>query len=128
MTSAVWIAGGLLFRVLDERNPASVPSDGWPGVTLLIPAHNEEQVIAGCVAAARAVDYPLLEVLVLDDGSSDATVAVATTAAEGDDRDPWSSAIRSIAGKPTGSTWASHAQSTTSSPSPTQTHTCIRWR
>jgi biofilm PGA synthesis N-glycosyltransferase PgaC len=36
--------------------------------------------------AARAVDYPLLEVLVLDDGSSDATVDVATTAAAGDER------------------------------------------
>ena len=86
VTSAVWIAGGLLFRVLDERNPAHVPTGGWPGVTLLIPAHNEEQVIAGCVVAARAVDYPLLEVLVLDDGSSDATVDVATTAAAGDER------------------------------------------
>jgi biofilm PGA synthesis N-glycosyltransferase PgaC len=53
---------------------------------LLIPAHNEEQVIAACVAAARAVDYPLLEVLVLDDGSSDETVAVATEAGRGDER------------------------------------------
>ena len=47
----------------------SQPADGWPGVTILVPAYNEEQVIADCVRAALAVDYPELEVLVLDDGS-----------------------------------------------------------
>ena len=55
-------------------------------MTILIPAYNEEQVVAGCVRAARAVDYPELEVLVLDDGSRDGTADAAAVAAAGDER------------------------------------------
>jgi biofilm PGA synthesis N-glycosyltransferase PgaC len=83
VTAAVWIAGGLLFRMLDERNDAEEPPDGWPGVTVLIPAYNEGEVIANCVEAARAVDYPHLEILVLDDGSTDGTADAAAAAAAG---------------------------------------------
>jgi peptidoglycan-N-acetylglucosamine deacetylase len=43
---------------------------------VLIPAYNEEAVIAISVQAALAADYPDLEVL--DDGSADETAAVAT--------------------------------------------------
>jgi biofilm PGA synthesis N-glycosyltransferase PgaC len=81
VTAALWIAGGVLFRVLDESHVAKVPPDGWPGVTVLIPAYNEEAVIATTVHAALAADYPQLELLVLDDGSTDDTAAVATAAA-----------------------------------------------
>jgi poly-beta-1,6-N-acetyl-D-glucosamine synthase len=86
VTSAVWIAGGLLYRLLDERIEADPPPGGWPGVTVLLPAYNEERVIAACLQAAREVEYPELEVLVLDDGSTDDTVAVAEAAAAGDPR------------------------------------------
>jgi poly-beta-1,6-N-acetyl-D-glucosamine synthase len=86
VTAAMWIAGGLLYRVFDEPTRAEPPPGGWPGVTILIPAYNEAQVIAGCVQAARAVDYPELEVLVLDDGSTDDTVAAATAGAGDDER------------------------------------------
>jgi len=81
--AAMWIAGGLVFRLLDER--ATVQQiTSWPGVTLLIPAYNEELVIGTCVRAALAVDYPSLEILVLDDGSTDQTARIATAAADGD--------------------------------------------
>lgn len=86
VTAALWIAGGILFRVLDERGAEAIPVGGWPGVTVLIPAYNEERVIATCVQAALAVDYPELEVLVLDDGSTDGTAAAATSAAGRDPR------------------------------------------
>ncbi|HEX6115928.1 MAG TPA: glycosyltransferase family 2 protein [Solirubrobacterales bacterium] len=43
-------------------------------------------MIAECVSAALAVDYPELEVVVLDDGSNDDTAAVAAAAGEGDPR------------------------------------------
>ena len=86
VTAAVWIAGGVLFRLLDERRGARVPEGGWPGVTVLIPAYNEEQVIATSVRAALDADYPELEVLVLDDGSTDGTAAAARAAAAGDPR------------------------------------------
>ena len=84
--SAAWIAGGLLFRLFDERPEPQEPQGGWPGVSVLIPAHNEQSVIGACVRAAREIEYPVFEVLVLDDGSSDATAAAATAAAEGDAR------------------------------------------
>lgn len=86
VTSGLWIVGGLLYRLFEESTEAGPPPDGWPGVTVLIPAYNEEQVIGTCVQAARAVDYPELEVLVLDDGSTDNTAAAAAAAAAGDGR------------------------------------------
>jgi poly-beta-1,6-N-acetyl-D-glucosamine synthase len=88
MTAALWISGGLMFRIWEERPGDSVlePEGEWPGVTVLIPAYNEEAVIATSVRAALNSDYPLLEVLVLDDGSTDDTEAAAMKAAAGDRR------------------------------------------
>ena len=53
---------------------------------MLIPAYNESAVIAQSVQAALASLYPALEVLVLDDGSTDDTAAAAEAAAGGDPR------------------------------------------
>jgi biofilm PGA synthesis N-glycosyltransferase PgaC len=86
VSSGLWIAGALVFKLSDERTELGQPRGGWPGVTVLIPAHNEEQVIATSVGAALASDYPELEVLVLDDGSEDGTAQVAEAAGAGDDR------------------------------------------
>jgi biofilm PGA synthesis N-glycosyltransferase PgaC len=86
VTAALWMAGGVLFRLLDERREQAEPEGGWPGVTLLVPAYNEEQVIGTCVEAALAADYPSLEILVLDDGSTDGTGAAAAAATGGDER------------------------------------------
>jgi biofilm PGA synthesis N-glycosyltransferase PgaC len=88
ITAALWIAGGLMFRLWEERpgEPALEPEGGWPGVSVLIPAYNEEAVIATSVRAALNSDYPQFEVLVLDDGSTDDTEAAATEAAAGDRR------------------------------------------
>src|SRR3954451_4168409 len=88
VTAALWIAGGLMFRLWEERPSHAVqePEGGWPGVSILIPAYNEEAVIANSVRAALDSDYPHLEVLVLDDGSTDSTEAVALEAAAGDRR------------------------------------------
>ena len=87
-TAAFWIAGGVMFRLWEERpgDPVVEPKGGWPGVSVLIPAYNEEAVIATSVGAALASDYPQLEVLVLDDGSTDDTEAAAMKAAAGDRR------------------------------------------
>lgn len=86
-TAAFWIAGGVLFRLLEEIPKAPLPTDlRLPGVTVLIPAYNEERVIATSVRAALAADYPELEVLVLDDGSDDQTATVARAATGGDAR------------------------------------------
>lgn len=86
VTAARWIAGGLIFRMADEVNDAAMPDGGWPGVTVLIPAYNEASVIDGSVLAAMAVDYPVLEILVLDDGSIDETADRAREVSAGDAR------------------------------------------
>jgi poly-beta-1,6-N-acetyl-D-glucosamine synthase len=87
VTAAIWIAGGLVFRLFDERADIDhAPPGGWVPVTVLIPAFNEERVIRICVESVLAVDYPELEILVLDDGSTDATVSVAVQAGAGDPR------------------------------------------
>src|ERR1041385_3332267 len=51
-----------------------------PKVAILIPAYNEEKVIVRTVGAALASRYPDLRVIVIDDGSSDATLEVARAA------------------------------------------------
>jgi biofilm PGA synthesis N-glycosyltransferase PgaC len=85
-TAALWISGGLIYRGLDEHPAERQPEREWPGTTILIPAYNESAVISTCIRSALAVDYPRLEVIVLDDGSTDGTEAVALRAAAGDPR------------------------------------------
>jgi biofilm PGA synthesis N-glycosyltransferase PgaC len=85
-TAAWWMAGGLLYAWLEPSGEVTEPEGGWPGVSILIPAYNEELVIARCVRAALSVDYPRFEVLVLDDGSTDRTAEVAGDAVGNDPR------------------------------------------
>lgn len=53
--------------------------DYEPSVSVIIPAYNEEKNIRNCLEAVYSSDYPgnKLEVIVVDDGSSDRTVEVA---------------------------------------------------
>ena len=48
-----------------------------PLVSVLVPAYNAEQWIAGTIRSALAQDWPRKEVVVVDDGSRDRTLAVA---------------------------------------------------
>jgi cellulose synthase/poly-beta-1,6-N-acetylglucosamine synthase-like glycosyltransferase len=45
-----------------------------PPISLLVPAHNEERSIAESVRSMLRLDYPALEVVVVNDGSTDATL------------------------------------------------------
>ncbi|HXY61954.1 MAG TPA: glycosyltransferase family 2 protein, partial [Nitrospirota bacterium] len=47
-----------------------------PPVSILIPVHNEEKIVLGSVRAALAGDYPLFEVIVINDGSNDNTLHI----------------------------------------------------
>lgn len=42
-------------------------------VSIIVPAHNEEVTIVDCVESLLRLDYRLLEVIVVDDGSTDGT-------------------------------------------------------
>jgi cellulose synthase/poly-beta-1,6-N-acetylglucosamine synthase-like glycosyltransferase len=88
-----WVAAGLIVYahlgyplllrglvVLFGRRADSAPEPAeLPSVSLIVPAHDEEQVIVRKVANARALDYPAdrLEVVVASDGSSDRTAELA---------------------------------------------------
>ncbi|OIQ28037.1 MAG: glycosyl transferase [Alphaproteobacteria bacterium MedPE-SWcel] len=45
-----------------------------PRVAVIIPAHNEEEVIHACIESVRASDYKNIEIIVVDDGSTDNTL------------------------------------------------------
>jgi cellulose synthase/poly-beta-1,6-N-acetylglucosamine synthase-like glycosyltransferase len=45
-----------------------------PPITLLVPAHNEEAFIVDSVRSLLTLDYPELEVIVVNDGSRDKTI------------------------------------------------------
>ncbi len=71
-------------RSLDEY-PATPPQNA-PPVTVVIPARNEANNIARCVHSVLASNYPGLEVIVVDDRSSDGTGAIARDIAREDCR------------------------------------------
>lgn len=58
-----------------ERRSAFVEDDELPSVTMIVPAHNEVEVIDRCLNSIKAQDYPhdRLEIIVIDDGSTDGT-------------------------------------------------------
>jgi len=65
--------GSFLRYMSDSRDRFSELSDH--GVSVIIPAHDEEEVIVESVRSALAMRYPRLEVVVVDDGSRDQTFA-----------------------------------------------------
>lgn len=65
--------------------PAPPPVDA-PLISVCIPARNEERNIRRCVESALGQDYPNLEVVVLDDRSTDATPTLLNEFASRDSR------------------------------------------
>ena len=87
------------------RPLARIWDDDAPLVSLLVPARNEEATIGRCLRSLLAQDYPNLEVVVLDDGSTDATASIVRATGGG--------RVRLIAGASlpegwTGKNWACH--------------------
>ena len=57
-----------------------------PRVSVIVPARNEAMNIGDCLRTIRASTWPDLEIIVVDDGSTDGTAAIARQVAEGDPR------------------------------------------
>jgi len=54
--------------------------DGYyPFVSILVPVYNEEKVVRSSVESLLEIDYPNYEIIIINDGSSDKTAAVAET-------------------------------------------------
>lgn len=81
-----FMAGLALWHRFREpgREPEMLDPEAGPLISVLIPCFNEEKVIVESVRRILASDWKNLEVLVLDDGSRDATSAV-VRAAYGDE-------------------------------------------
>lgn len=61
---------------LELKTPHVVPPLAGAPVSVIVPARNEQKNIRRCVEALMAQDYPNLQILVLDDRSSDATPVI----------------------------------------------------
>ncbi|MBC7633389.1 bifunctional polysaccharide deacetylase/glycosyltransferase family 2 protein [Aeromicrobium sp.] len=81
LLAALAVARTLLLLTLARRHarttiePPFRSAAQLPGVTVVVPAYNEELGIEAAVRSLVNSDYPLLEIIVVDDGSTDATSA-----------------------------------------------------
>jgi peptidoglycan-N-acetylglucosamine deacetylase len=69
---AVRMLSILALSIIRQRTPP-LKAGYHPKVTVVIPAHNEENVIVKCVRSVLANDYANFDVLIVDDGSTDGT-------------------------------------------------------
>ena len=78
-----WLHNQYHLDIVVEPTPAPLHA---PLISVCIPARNEERNIRTCVEAMLAQDYPNLEVIVLDDRSSDSTPLILADIASRDSR------------------------------------------
>lgn len=71
-------------RLLDTES--EIPPQPTPLVSVIVPARNEAHNIERCVTSILSTTYPSLELIVVDDASTDATRDIAERAIAGDKR------------------------------------------
>lgn len=72
----------LAFREHAKRlNTTPMKLDHYPMVSIIVPAHDESEMIISAISSLVALDYPEFEVVVIDDGSTDDTYEQALTLA-----------------------------------------------
>jgi chlorobactene glucosyltransferase len=94
-----WIHNQYHLDIVVEPATPPAPS-GAPLISICIPARNEENNIRNCVEAALGQDYPNIEVVVLDDRSTDSTATQLVGIASRDSR------LLPISGKELPAGWA----------------------
>jgi biofilm PGA synthesis N-glycosyltransferase PgaC len=60
---------------LGDAADVAAAKERYPSIAVVIPAHNEQEVIADALRAVLTLRWPSLEILVVDDGSTDDTCA-----------------------------------------------------
>jgi chlorobactene glucosyltransferase len=89
--SLPWILPPLAtyFRLRRSRSldgESETPPDNPPRVSVIVPARNEAFNIERCVRSILSTTYPNMDLVVVDDSSSDGTADLARKAAKGDAR------------------------------------------
>ncbi len=85
---ALWLyllagRGGFWLTTQRDDRPDLTGPAVWPEIVAVIPARDEAATIGRAVQSVLAQDYPAtLDVIVVDDGSQDATAAIAVEAAD----------------------------------------------
>ncbi len=86
-------------HMVGKATPQQVNPAGLEMVSVLVPARNEARNIRRCLESLLAQEYPLMEILVLDDNSTDETPQIVAEMARRDPR------LRLIQGQPLPQGW-----------------------
>ncbi len=89
MLTLLWVGMTAAVAGWHRKNALPAPAEPLPSLprlSLCIPARNEAANIGACVRSALAQDHPDLEVIVVDDASTDGTADLARAAGQGDVR------------------------------------------
>ncbi|MPW45140.1 poly-beta-1,6-N-acetyl-D-glucosamine synthase [Acinetobacter guerrae] len=71
-----WIAGGLWFYFKREFKRPAHPIPSQEGCSILIPCFNEEKQVRQTIRYALQSQYPIFEIIAVNDGSSDRTAEI----------------------------------------------------
>jgi len=94
-----FIVNNILFKNVASFAQTEQVKNSPPLVSVLIPARDEAKNIKRCVRSLLKQDYPNIEILVLDDNSSDGTGQIVRQMGKKDSR------VRLITGKPLKNGW-----------------------
>jgi cellulose synthase/poly-beta-1,6-N-acetylglucosamine synthase-like glycosyltransferase len=78
LITAIYSSVGHQQRLASIRLERMKTSPFAPPISLLVPAHNEEKTIVESVRSFLLLEYPAFEVIVVNDGSEDGTLAALT--------------------------------------------------
>lgn len=78
----LWTVGGIWFYFKREYRQSELPEPSSEGCSIIIPCFNEEAQVRETIRYAMQTQYPLFEVIAVNDGSKDKTADILNELAE----------------------------------------------